>query len=80
MAKNEKVSFESAKNNLANIMDKLDKDLDYLQISRENADDVVLMSLKTYNGLIETLYLMKSPKNLMHLQKSIAQYESGEIL
>jgi len=80
VAKNEKVSFESAKNNLANIMDKLDKDLDYLQISRENADDVVLMSLKTYNGLIETLYLMKSPKNLMHLQKSIAQYESGEIL
>ena len=76
----EKLTFESAKNNLANIMDKLEKDLDYLQISRENAGDVVLMSLKTYIGLIETLYLMKSPQNLTHLQKSIEQYESGEIL
>jgi antitoxin YefM len=36
------------------------------------------MSLDTFNSLMETLHLMKSPANVKHLEKSIAQYRKGQ--
>jgi antitoxin YefM len=36
------------------------------------------MSLDTFNSLMETLHLMKSPANVKHLEKSIGQYRKGQ--
>jgi antitoxin YefM len=36
------------------------------------------MSPDTFNSLIETLHLMKSPANAKHIEKSIAQYRKGQ--
>jgi antitoxin YefM len=35
------------------------------------------MSLDTYNSMMETLHLVKTPANLKHLEKSLAQYRKG---
>jgi len=40
----------------------------------------VLMSLDTFNGLMETVHLLKSPANAAHLASAIAQYRQGQVL
>ena len=40
----------------------------------------VVMSLDTFNGLMETVHLLKSPANAAHLARSIAQYRQGEVV
>jgi antitoxin YefM len=39
----------------------------------------VVMSLDYYNSLMETVHLLKSPKNASHLNKSIEQYNAGKV-
>ena len=40
----------------------------------------VVMSLDTYNSLMETVHLLRSPANAAHLQRSLEQAERGELL
>ena len=54
-------------------------DADVTVISRRDADDAVLMSLDTYNSMVETMHLLRSPENARHLAKSIAQYQKGQV-
>jgi len=37
------------------------------------------MSLDTFNGLMETVHLLKSPANAAHLTCSIEQYRQGQV-
>jgi antitoxin YefM len=54
-------------------------DADYTVISRRDAPDAVLMSLDTFNSLLETVHLLKSPANAAHLARSIEQYRTGQV-
>jgi len=38
------------------------------------------MSLDQFNGLMETVHLLKSPANAAHLAKSIKQYQKGQVV
>jgi len=73
------VNFSEARNRLKNVLDQVVEDSDYTVISRRDADDAVVMSLDQFNGLMETVHLLKSPANAVHLEKSIAQYRSGKV-
>lgn len=55
-------------------------DADYTIITRRDADDAVVMSLEYFNSLLETVYLLKSPANAAHLERSIAQYKQGQVV
>lgn len=48
--------------------------------SRRDAPDAVIMSLDTFNGLMETVHLLKSPANAAHLARSVEQYRRGQVL
>ncbi len=48
-------------------------------ITRRDAPDAVLMSLDTFNSLLETVYLLKSPANAAHLARSIEQFRQGQV-
>ena len=37
------------------------------------------MSLDTFNSLMETVHLLKSPANAAHLARSIEQYRQGKL-
>jgi antitoxin YefM len=37
------------------------------------------MSLDTFNRLMETVHLLKSPANAAHLARSIEQFRKGEV-
>lgn len=54
-------------------------DADYTVIARRDAPDAVVMSLDTFNSLMETVHLLKSPANAAYLAKSIEQYRRGKL-
>jgi len=60
-------------------MDQVIADADYTVITRREAPDAVLMSLDTFNSLVETLHLLKSPANAAHLGRSIEQCRKGQV-
>lgn len=73
------VNFSEARNHLKGVLDQVVEDFDYTVISRRDADDAVVMSLDSFNGLMETVHLLKSSANVSHLTKSIEQYRSGKV-
>lgn len=72
------ISFSDARNNLKAVLDRVVDDADTTIITRRDSEDAVVMSLEYYNSLIETIYLLRSPANAEHLNKSIAQYKAGK--
>ena len=74
------VSFSEARNSLKTVLDHVVEDADYTIITRRDAEDAVVMSLEYFNSLLETVYLLKSPANAAHLERSIAQFKEGEVL
>jgi len=72
------VNFSDARNNLKKVIDEVVADADYTIISRRNSEDAIVMSLDTFNSIMETFHLLKSPANTEHLSKSIKQYKQGK--
>jgi len=71
------INFSDARNQLKSVLDQVVDDSDYTVITRRDADDAVVMSFDQFNGLMETVHLLKSPANAAHLSKSIQQYRAG---
>lgn len=72
------VNFSDARNNLKKVIDEVVENADYTIISRRNSEDAIVMSLDTFNSIMETFHLLKSPANAEHLSKSIEQYKQGK--
>jgi antitoxin YefM len=68
------INFSDARNQLKQVIDQVVDDADFTVIAGRNAQDAVVMSRDTFNSLMETLHLMKSPANAKHLEKSIGQF------
>jgi len=74
------VNFSEARNHLKYVVDQAVADSDFTIISRRDSPDAVLMSLDTFNSLMETVHLLKSPANAVHLAKSIEQFRTGKLV
>lgn len=48
-------------------------------ITRCDAPEAVLVSLDTFNSLLENVHLLKSPANAVHLARSIEQLSQGQV-
>jgi antitoxin YefM len=72
------ISFSDARNQLKQVLDRVAADADYTVITRRDAEDAVVMSLDSFNSLMETVHLLRSPANAEHLARSIAQYRQGQ--
>ncbi len=73
------VSFTEARNSLKSVLNRVIDDADCTIITRRDTEDAVVMSLDYYNSLMETVYLLKSPANVEHLDKSIEQFRQGKV-
>ena len=73
------ITFADAENQLKKVLDQVVDDAGYTIISRQDADDAVVMSLDHFNSLMETVHLLKNPANAAHLEKSIAQYRLNQV-
>lgn len=72
------ISFSDARNQLKQVLDRVAADADFTVITRRDAEDAVVMSLDSFNSLMETVHLLRSPANAEHLARSIAQYRQGQ--
>lgn len=73
------VTFSEARNNLKQVLDRVSDDADFAVIARRDAPDAVVMSLDTFNSMMETVHLLKTPANAAHLAHSIAQFKKGQV-
>jgi antitoxin YefM len=73
------ISFTNARNGLKAVLDTVVNDVNTTVITRSDAADAVVMSLDYDNSLMETVHLLKSPKNASHLNKSIEQYKAAKV-
>lgn len=73
------VTYSHARNALKSILDDVVQDADVTIISRRDAEgDAVVMSLDSYNSIMETLHLTSNPSNAAALSKAIAQDKAGK--
>ena len=73
------VSYSQLRNNLASYMDAVCDDRAPLLVTRQNARSVILMAEDDYEGLMETVHLLKSPANATRLLRSIGDAERGKM-
>ena len=71
----EAITYTEARNGLAAALDRVVNDRDITIITRQKGEAAVLMSLKDYESLTETAYLLKSPANARRLLKAVEEVE-----
>jgi antitoxin YefM len=74
------VSYSELRSNLATYMEAVCDDRTLLYVTRQNARTVVLMSEEDYEGLMETVHLLRSPANAARLLRSINQANEGRLV
>jgi len=73
------VSYSELRGNLATYMEAVCDDRTPLLVTRQNARSVVLISEEDYEGLMETVHLLKSPANALRLLRSIQEGNEGKL-
>jgi antitoxin YefM len=73
------VSYTELRANLAGFMDEVCNTRAPLVVTRQNARSVVMMSEEEYEGLLETVHLLRSPANALRLLQSIEQANKGRL-
>jgi antitoxin YefM len=71
------INFSEARSSLKEVIDRVVQDADVTIITRRDAADAVLMSLDYYNSLVETVHLLSSPTNAVHLARSVEQLRTA---
>ena len=73
------VTYTELRSNLAKYMDEVCDSRDALLVTRQNARSVVMVSEEEYEGLMETVHLLRSPANAARLLQSIAEADKGTL-
>ena len=73
------VSYTDLRNNLAKYMDDVCDSREVLHVTRQNARSVVMVSAEEFDGIMETLHLLRSPANAERLLRSIGEAKKGKL-
>jgi antitoxin YefM len=74
----EVLNYTDFRKDLKASLDKVSNDEDVIIVSRSKNKNVVVLSLKEYNSLKETMYLLSSENNRKRLQHSINEMQKGK--
>lgn len=72
------ISYTAARSNLSKTMEKVCEDHAPVIITRKSEQPVIMMSLRDFEALEETAYLLRSPTNARRLLDSVAELEAGK--
>lgn len=73
------VSYTDLRANLATYIDEALDSRAPITVTRQGRGNVVIISQEEYEGLEETVHLLKSPANADRLRRSIAAAEAGQV-
>jgi antitoxin YefM len=71
------MSMSESRANYAATLDSVINDQEEVVITRPGGEDVVMIPLREYESMRETLYLMSSPVNRQRISRSIEQLNRG---
>lgn len=69
------ISFEKAQKNLKEVLDQVHENSETMTIVRKNGRNAVIIPEQDYSQLMETMYLLQSPKNAERLLESVRQLQ-----
>ncbi|HLJ65609.1 MAG TPA: type II toxin-antitoxin system prevent-host-death family antitoxin [Stellaceae bacterium] len=73
------VSYTDFRQHLAKYMDEVWDSRAPLRVTRQNARTVIVLAEEEYEGMVETLHLLRSPANAERLLRSIKSAEAGRL-
>lgn len=71
-------SYSDFRQKLKDYLDKVVKSHSPLFITRAKGESLVVLSQSDYESIIETFYLVKSPKNAQRLQSALNEFHQGK--
>ncbi len=71
-------TYTNFRQNLKSFLDQVFTKHIPLFVTRTNGEDVVVLSKPDYESMLETFYLLKSPKNAQRLLEGIEEFEKGK--
>jgi antitoxin YefM len=74
------VSYTELRSNLVKYMEEVCDSRAPLHVTRQNARGVVMISEDEYEGMMETLHLLRSPANAARLLRSIGEADGGKLV
>jgi len=72
------VNYTNIRENLKTYCDQVNDNDETVIITRKDNKNVVLISQNEYNNMLENIKILKDPKYLIKLYKSIKQLENNE--
>ena len=72
------INFSHTRQNLASTFDNVVDNCMPVIVTRQNKESVVIISMKDYRAMEETMHLMQSEANAKRLNRAIAQLEAGQ--
>lgn len=73
------VNYTNVRENLKTYCDKVNDDDETVIITRKDNRNVVLISQDEYNNMLENIKILKDPKYIIKLYKSIKQLENNDV-
>ena len=74
------VSFAHARKNLRSLINEVCENSEpTVIVNRESRDQAVLISISDYQSLEETAYLLRTPANRAHLERSLKDVRDGKL-
>ena len=74
------LNYTQARQNLKSLMDTVIEDRIAITITRTTSEPVIMMAKTEYDALMETLYLIRSPRNAERLREAIAEIDRGDVV
>ena len=71
-------SFTDLREHLRERLDEVHESRTPLLVTRQNAASAVVIDKEEYDGIMETLHLLSSPKNAERLLSAMAELEAGK--
>ncbi len=72
------ISYTELRDNIEAILKKLSESDEPIKITRKGNASFVLMSLKDYESLNETLHLLRNPQNAERLRRAEEDFQAGK--
>ncbi len=72
------ITYTQARKNFATVMNQVCENHAPIIITRQSERPVVMISLEDYSAIEETLYLLRSPKNVQRLYNALEQLKEGQ--
>ena len=71
-------TYSDFRQKLKSYLDEVFKSHSPLYVTRTKGENIVVLSESDYESLMETFYLLRSPKNAERLQRAVEQYQQGK--